>query len=578
MAIITGSGDLDGTNKDDTIVGSSASDTIDAGNGNDLVFAGRGNDFLVGGNGTDTLYGGSGNDVIGTLNADATLRNSGAGDNGGDTIYGDGYNAAKLVNGVWQFGEVDASGLNFQNGILTSDLGNDTIFGGNGKDTIWGDSGNNATGAGAGGADVIYAGNGNDTVYGEGGNDKIFGENGVDNLNGGSGNDTITGGNGGDQMWGGSGDDRFAYLAQSESTNTEYDTINDFAGVKVGGNDKIDLGVFFGDDGNAATHTDDLVWNDTSGPVAKGVWYDVTGGNTFVHVDTNGDGVGDMTIKLVGVHDLDAADFIGVFGGDTDADVGDDLAVTLSDHVINNAEKTSVGFTVAGLDGDAQADVTFTDSSSNTVVVHVTANGSGTANLTGLADGTINVSILATDTSSNTATGAGDTADLDTNADVGGDASVSIALAVINDGADGAVSYTVAGVDADATADVTFSSSGGGSVTVTGLSNGTTTVDLSSLNDGTVTASIAVTDDAGNTATGAGDTADLDTTADVGGNLTLTITDTTINNSEETNVGFSVSGMDADLVTATVTFSDGVNPDVVVNVIAGNGSYSANLS
>ncbi|TKB99759.1 MAG: hypothetical protein E5W81_01970 [Mesorhizobium sp.] len=48
---------------------------------------------------------------------------------------------------------------------------------------------------------------------------------------------------------------------------------------------------------------------------------------------------------------------------------------------------------------------------------------------------------------------------------------------------------------------------------------------------------------------------DLDTSADLGASLTLSITDTTINNSENT-----VSGIDADVAgaDATVTFSDDV--------------------
>ena len=57
----------------------------------------------------------------------------------------------------------------------------------------------------------------------------------------------------------------------------------------------------------------------------------------------------------------------------------------------------------------ATADVTFTDGSSNTVVMHVTGNGAGSADLTGLADGPITVSIEATDTAGNTASGSGDT-------------------------------------------------------------------------------------------------------------------------------------------------------------------------
>ena len=49
----------------------------------------------------------------------------------------------------------------------------------------------------------------------------------------------------------------------------------------------------------------------------------------------------------------------------------------------------------------------------------------------------------------------------------------------------------------------------------------------------------------------------LDTTADGGGDLALSISDTTINNAEKGAVAFTTSGIDGDVTSATVTFSDG---------------------
>src|SRR4029077_14970311 len=88
-----------------------------------------------------------------------------------------------------------------------------------------------------------------------------------------------------------------------------------------------------------------------------------------------------------------------------------------------------------------------------------------------------------------------------------------------------AASYTVAGVDADATATVTFA----GILKSTGLagtlagdgSNGTHTIDLSGFQDGTVTVAIAATDTAGNHATGTGGSTLLDTSADTGAALSV---------------------------------------------------------
>ncbi len=55
--------DLDGTEGDDTIVGTGIEDRIDGKAGNDLIWGSNGNDVLTGGTGTDGLNGGLGDDV-----------------------------------------------------------------------------------------------------------------------------------------------------------------------------------------------------------------------------------------------------------------------------------------------------------------------------------------------------------------------------------------------------------------------------------------------------------------------------------------------------------------------------------
>ena len=67
-----------------------------------------------------------------------------------------------------------------------------------------------------------------------------------------------------------------------------------------------------------------------------------------------------------------------------------------------------------------------------------------------------------------------------------------------------------------------------------------------------------LTDGAGNvSANSSGFAVTLDTTADGGGDLTLSIGDTSINNAEKGAVAFTTSGIDGDVTSATVTFSDG---------------------
>ena len=98
----------------------------------------------------------------------------------------------------------------------------------------------------------------------------------------------------------------------------------------------------------------------------------------------------------------------------------------VSDHLVNNSEQLTEAFTVAGLDSDATADVTFTDGLQQYGCHARDRQRRGQRRpALGLADGPITVSIEATDTAGNTASGSGDTLTLDTTADVGADLAVS---------------------------------------------------------------------------------------------------------------------------------------------------------
>ncbi|WSH29993.1 Ig-like domain-containing protein (plasmid) [Rhizobium beringeri] len=150
---------------------------------------------------------------------------------------------------------------------------------------------------------------------------------------------------------------------------------------------------------------------------------------------------------------------------DTIADAPADLAVAIGDHSIDNTEKTAVGFTVSGLDNDATADVTFIDALNQEVAVHVTGNGIGSANLTGLADGAIAISIRGIDTAGNLAVGAGDALTLDTSGAGGGTPPTpSLALAIdsgrsASDRITNVGTVNVAGLESGATWE--FSTDGG---------------------------------------------------------------------------------------------------------------------
>src|SRR5262249_29492568 len=133
-------------------------------------------------------------------------------------------------------------------------------------------------------------------------------------------------------------------------------------------------------------------------------------------------------------------------------------------------------------------------------VTHAITSGdvsAGFVNLTVIAgdlgtDGDKSVSAQFSDPSSNASTTSALTIHLDTTADA--DANLPVAFndgdGFVNHAEQSAASYTVSGVDSDASATVTFSD-GTHNVVVSGLGNGTTTVDLSGLDDGPITASIS---------------------------------------------------------------------------------------
>jgi hypothetical protein len=147
---------------------------------------------------------------------------------------------------------------------------------------------------------------------------------------------------------------------------------------------------------------------------------------------------------------------------------------------------------------------------------------------------------------------------LDTTADADNNLAVAIPVTTINNAAKTAVAFTVSGIDGDrATATASFtgiSKTTGAPMTVTVAANAGT-VDLSNLADGTISTEVTVTDVTGNVRNLAGASIDLDTTADVGSDLALTINDLSINNAEKGAVAFSVTGLDGDLTSATASFT-----------------------
>lgn len=106
---------IDGTELNDTIIGSNYADQINGKGGHDTIYGKGGSDIIFGQTGNDVIYGGEDNDFI-------------WGYGGNDTLYGE--NGDDYIDG--------SEGIN----IIYGGNGNDIIYGGVGQDSLDGGAGN----------------------------------------------------------------------------------------------------------------------------------------------------------------------------------------------------------------------------------------------------------------------------------------------------------------------------------------------------------------------------------------------------------------------------------------------------
>jgi Ca2+-binding RTX toxin-like protein len=99
---------------------------------------------------------------------------------------------------------------------------------------------------------------------------------------------------------------------------------------------------------------------------------------------------------------------------DTSADIDGNLAVVAPDTAITLGEETAVVFTISGIDGDATAVVTVSDGATTLTSIARASDGDVVMDLSGLTDGPLTVSVLATDATGNTANVNGPALSLDT--------------------------------------------------------------------------------------------------------------------------------------------------------------------
>jgi Ca2+-binding RTX toxin-like protein len=335
---------------------SSPGSALFGGSGADTLNGGSGADTLDGGTGTDTLVGGLGNDTYITDGGDTITEAANAGI---DTVQSSvTHTLAANVENLTLTGSAAINGTgNALNNVITGNSGANTLIGGEGNDTLIGGLGNDTLNGGAGNDTASYAdaqagvrvhlgamvngvsqpqdtgGAGTDTLIsienliGSNFNDHLsafisspgsalFGGSGADTLNGGSGADTLDGGLGNDRLTGGSGNDSFVFntVAETGITATASDVITDF----VRGQDKISLSAIDAFAGSVNVN-DTFVWKGiavfssaTQGEV-RFQKFDVAGtanDHTMVWVDNDADTGVEMAIRLSGLHDLTASDFI----------------------------------------------------------------------------------------------------------------------------------------------------------------------------------------------------------------------------------------------------------------------------
>jgi Ca2+-binding RTX toxin-like protein len=298
---------------------------IDGGSGSDtLDFSGLASPIVYGGGGASSPTGSA--DRVDVNGSDRSIENV-IGTEYGDTIM--------LFQGRLPSGFIDQSDR-YANGrggddVLSGSDNRDWLHGGTGNDTLDGWEGDDWL-LGEEGNDVLDGWEDNDVLDGGRGKDVLYGGLGNDVLNGGSGNDVLYGGRGNDNLTGGAGSDRFSLKhndidERGGRFDPQIDKIWDFqqgvdlidlsaqdARFDLAGDQAFSLaGVFlepaFTRVSKSNIETIDY-WNVFNPKPTGQITTHIKGGQTFVNLYTDLDGLPDMILILDGQINLTANDFI----------------------------------------------------------------------------------------------------------------------------------------------------------------------------------------------------------------------------------------------------------------------------
>ena len=156
-------------------------------------------------------------------------------------------------------------------------------------------------------ADTITPGSTNPSLRPTGEEDTIYGREGNDIIQGGAGNDWLNGGAGADRLTGGVGADQFVFSAVSESTASVRDVITDFVHSQ---GDVLALTAIDANSMASGNQAFAFIGTSAFSGAAGQLRYEMSGGNTLVSGDVNGDGVADFQVQLTGLMALTGSDFL----------------------------------------------------------------------------------------------------------------------------------------------------------------------------------------------------------------------------------------------------------------------------
>jgi Ca2+-binding RTX toxin-like protein len=316
---VASAGDVNGDGFDDLIVGAGFADPNGSGSGASYVLFGKAGGFAADVD-VASLNGADGFRIEGEAASDLSGASvAGAGDLNGDGLddlivgafgadpNGSYSGAAYVIFGARPLAGVSRTGTRADQTLAGSDFA-DTLNGGKGDDDLLGAGGGDRL-TGADGRDRLRGELGADALDGGKGDDELLGGGGADRLTGGDGRDTLAGGLGADRLEGGRGGDVFRWFAAADSSLAGgVDQVIGF----VRGVDRLNLAAIDAD-GNVANGDQRFRFigaADFNGETRELRAVVVSGTDTRVEADLNGDGSADFSLLLRGVTGLAASDFV----------------------------------------------------------------------------------------------------------------------------------------------------------------------------------------------------------------------------------------------------------------------------